>query len=104
MVYVFIYITSPSKSVARKIAKHLIKKKLTACANIFQTNSLYMWKGRLADEREFNLIAKTKASKFEAVKREVEKIHPYTIPCVAKIPVSFNKKYAEWVERSISLK
>ncbi|HLC51062.1 MAG TPA: divalent-cation tolerance protein CutA [archaeon] len=104
MGYIFVYITNPSKSVAKKVAECLIKKKLIACANIFQTNSLYRWKGRIADEKEFNLIAKTTSSKFEAVKREVEKIHPYAIPCITKIPVSFNKEYAKWIERSINLK
>ena len=97
MNFIFIYITNPTKKEARKIAKHLLEKKLIACANIFPISSLYWWKGRITDEKEFVLIAKTKKTNFEKVKNEVERIHSYTIPCIVKIPVSSNKKYYKWL-------
>jgi len=99
--FVFAYITNPSKQEARKIAKHLLDKKLIACANIFPISSLYWWKGKIADENEFVLIAKTSKTNFEKVKNEVEKIHSYTIPCIVKIPVSSNKKYFDWLKSEI---
>lgn len=100
--FVFIYITNPSKEEARKIAKHLLDKKLIACANIYSgINSLYPWEGKIADEEEFILIAKTLESNFEKVKNEVEKIHSYSIPCIVKIPVSSNKKYFDWLKSKI---
>lgn len=100
--FIFIYITNPSKEEARKIAKALLQKKFIACANIYSNvNSLYPWKGRIADEEEFILIAKTTEANFDKVKREVERIHSYTIPCVVKIPVSSNKKYLDWVRSEI---
>lgn len=100
--FVFIYITNPSKEEARKIAKHLLDKKLIACANIYSgINSLYPWKGEIADEEEIILVAKTTKANFEKVKSEVEKMHSYTIPCIVKIPVSSNKKYFEWLKSGI---
>lgn len=97
----FIYITNPTEEEAEKIAKHLLYKKLIACANIFPIHSLYLWKGKIADENEFVLIAKTNETNFEKVKNEVEKIHTYTIPCIIKIPVSSNKKYFDWLKRKL---
>jgi periplasmic divalent cation tolerance protein len=44
---VFIYITNPSKKEAKRLAKHLIEKRLIACANIFPIESLYWWKNKL---------------------------------------------------------
>ena len=89
-----IYITNPTKREAKKIAKYLIEKKLIACANIFgPVNSIYHWKGKIVDEKEFVLIAKTTDTKFAKIKKEVEKIHPYTIPCIIKIPAASNEKY-----------
>ncbi|HID71734.1 MAG TPA: divalent cation tolerance protein CutA [Thermoplasmata archaeon] len=35
------------------------------------------------------------------LKKEVEKIHSYSIPCIVKIPVSSNKKYLDWLESEI---
>ncbi|MBU2635343.1 divalent-cation tolerance protein CutA [Patescibacteria group bacterium] len=99
MNFIFVYITNPTKKEAKKIAKHLLKKRLIACANIFPINSLYWWEGKIADENEFVLIAKTIEANFEKVKKEVEKIHSYKTPCIIKIPVSSNKKYFDWLKK-----
>ena len=104
MNFIFIYITNPTKQEARKIAKHLLSKKLIACANIHSpVNSLYPWKGKLADETEYVLIAKTLNENFEKVKKEVEKIHSYSIPCIIKIDVSSNQKYFDWLISEIEV-
>lgn len=100
MNFIFVYITNPTKEEARKIAKHLLKNKLIACANIFPINSLYWWKGKIADEKEFVLIVKTIKGNFEKVKREVEKIHSYKIPCIIRIPVSSDEKYYNWLKKA----
>lgn len=97
MNFVFIYITNPNKKEAIKIAKHLLKKRLIACVNIFPISSLYWWKNKIVDTKEFALIAKTSKANFEKVKKEVERIHPYNVPCIVKIPVSSNKKYFNWL-------
>jgi len=99
--FVFVYITNPSKEEATEIAKHLLKKRLIACANIFPINSMYWWESKIAEEEEFILIAKTIEGNFEKLKKEVEKIHPYSIPCIVKIPVSSNEKYFEWLKNEI---
>jgi periplasmic divalent cation tolerance protein len=99
--FIFIYITNPSRKKAKEIAKHLLEKRLIACANIFPIESLYGWKKKIAEEKEFVLIAKTLEKNFEKVRKEVEKIHPYEVPCLIKIPVSSNEEYFRWLEREI---
>ena len=94
---VFVYITNPSLGVAKKIARSLLEKKLIACGNIVESNSLYPWKGKLVSAREWILIAKTVKAKYLAVKKEVGKIHPYKIPCITMIPVQANDGYARWL-------
>jgi periplasmic divalent cation tolerance protein len=101
MNFIFIYLTNPNQKEAKKIAKHLLKKRLIACANIFPIESLYWWQGKIAKEKEFVLIAKTIKNNFPKIKTEVEKIHPYKIPCIIKIPVSSNKKYFDWLKREV---
>lgn len=97
MKLIFIYITNPTKEEAKKIARHLLEKKLIGCANIFPIESLYWWKEKITDENEFVLIAKTKEENFEKVKKEVESMHSYTVPCIIKIPVDCNEKYFDWI-------
>ena len=102
MSFILVYIINPTKKEARKIAKHLLEKKIIACANIFgPINSLYPWKGKIADETEFVLIVKTIKDNFEKVEEEVEKIHSYTIPCIIKISVSSNEKCFNWLKNEV---
>lgn len=96
-----IYITNPSKREARRVALHLLKKRLIACANIFPIDSIYWWKGKIEDTKEVILIAKTKRENFEKVKSEVKKIHPYSVPCILKLEVEANEEYENWLEKEI---
>lgn len=100
--FVFIYITNPTRAEARRVAHHLFKTKLIACANIYgPTESIYPWKGKMADEKEWVLIAKTLGKNFEKVRREVEKIHSYSVPCIVKIAVSSNARYFKWLKKEM---
>ncbi|KHO48464.1 MAG: periplasmic divalent cation tolerance protein [archaeon GW2011_AR5] len=98
MPLIFVYVTNPNRKEAKKLAVHLIKKKLAACANIFPIDSVYPWKGKIAEEKEFVLVLKTKNRNYAKIAREVENMHSYDIPCIIKIPIKANKKYGEWLE------
>ncbi len=101
---IIVYITNPTKKEAKKIAKHLLSKKLIACANIIESASLYSWKSKLVDDKEYIMIAKTVNSKFGNIKKEVEKIHSYDTPCIVKISASANLKYLNWVTKEVTKK
>jgi periplasmic divalent cation tolerance protein len=98
---ILIYFTIPAKKEAAKIARHLLNKKLIACVNIFPADSLYKWKGKIAEENEYILIAKTISKNYLKIKNNLEKIHPYSVPCIIKISASANKKYLNWLKGEI---
>ncbi len=97
MPFIDIWITNPSAAVAKKIALHLLKKKLGACANIFSVHSAYNWKGKIEKTHEWILAFKTISKNFKAVEKEVRKIHPYSVPCIMKFSVSANRDYEKWI-------
>ena len=99
--FALIYITNPDKKTASSIALHLLKKRLIACANIFPIESNYRWKGKIANEKEFVIIAKTSEKNFIKTKKEIGRIHPYLVPCIIKIPALVNKKYFGWLAGEI---
>ncbi len=100
--FVLLYVTNPSKAEARRIANHILKKRLAACANILSpANALYHSKGKLADEKEWVLILKTTSKNAKRAEREIEKIHPYSVPCIIRIPASANEKFFKWVKQSV---
>jgi len=98
---VLLYSPCPSKKSAQKLARHLLSKKLIACANIYPSASLYNWKGKLQSEKEFILIAKTTPAKAKKAKAELEKLHSYEIPCVLALPASSNEKYEKWAKAQV---
>lgn len=100
--FLFVYITHSSKDAAKKLAKHLIEKKLIACANIYDgVTSIYPWEGKIAEETEVVMIVKTMEEQFEKLKTTILSEHPYTIPCITKIPVVPNDSYAEWLRKEL---
>jgi len=82
---IIIYVTCKNKEEAKKIAKAMIDKKLVACANIINSDSLYNWQGKLQDTHESILLMKTSEDRFEKVKEQVKAIHSYDTPCILKI-------------------
>ena len=44
---VIIVSTFPNKTITKKIANELVKKKLAACVNITKIDSVYSWKGKI---------------------------------------------------------
>ncbi|HIJ98740.1 TPA: divalent-cation tolerance protein CutA [archaeon] len=101
MAAILIYTTTPTEEKAKIIAKHLLEKRFIACANIFPIQSIYRWENKITEDKEFVLLLKTLEKNYRKVKEEIEKIHPYKIPCIAKINISPNKKYSNWLEKEI---
>lgn len=98
-----VYITNKDRKEAKKIALHLLKKRLIACANIFPVDSFYWWQGKVVDDKEFVLLVKTKKGSFAKIKKEVEKIHSYKIPCIIRLSGQANKKYLNWLKKETNI-
>ena len=98
---ILLYIPVPTEAEAKKIAHHLLEKKLIACANMFPVSSMYRWKGKIADEKEVVLLLKTEKKLAKKVEAEVKKMHPYTIPCIIQMSVKVNKEYEWWVREKV---
>jgi periplasmic divalent cation tolerance protein len=99
---ILVYITCESVEQAKKIAKHLMNKKLCACVNIFpEMYPMFFWppnSGKIDESKEVVLIAKTIDPKYDELESEVLKIHSYEVPCVFALPVSHvSKSYYEWL-------
>jgi periplasmic divalent cation tolerance protein len=100
MAFIFIYVTVPKKYV-EKISLHLLKKRLVACLNAFPVRSMYRWKGKIEKTSEVVLILKTVEKNYAKVEKEIKKLHPYSVPFIAKIKMDLNKEYAEWINSEL---
>lgn len=96
--FITIYTTNPDLKTAKKIANVLLKKRLIACANFFPITSIYRWKNKIENDSEVVALLKTKKENWSKVKKEIEKIHPYNVPCIEKLRVDANQSYEDWIQ------
>ena len=97
MGFIIIYVTHKNMNDAKKIANHLLEKRLIACANFFPIESAYWWKGHIDGAHEIVSILKTKSENWEKARDEIARIHPYEVPCIMKIDVTANESYEAWI-------
>lgn len=98
-----IYITTKDKAEARKIGSELVESKLAACVNIIDNmNSMYVWEGKIQDDKEVILIAKTTEARVPLLIEKVKALHSYDCPCVVSIPVSGgNREFLDWIANEV---
>lgn len=96
-----VYITAKDKKQARRIGKTIITEKLVACVNIIDgVNSLYFWEGKLCDDTEAVLVAKTADTSLDRLVERIKELHSYSVPCVVALPITGgNGDFLEWIKR-----
>lgn len=83
---------------ARRLARALVERRLVACAQISQIESVYMWENKLQQEGEYRLMLKTVASRYAAVEEAIRELHPYTLPAIYALALErVHGPYADWV-------
>ena len=99
----FIYMTAGSREEARKIGKELVISRLAACVNIWdKMNSFYMWQGKVQDDTEVVMIAKTAENRVPALVEKVKSLHSYECPCIVSIPISGgNQAFLDWIAEEV---
>lgn len=97
-----VYVTCDTADQAKQIGRHLMKKKLCACVNIFpEMQPLFFWppkSGTIDESHEVAMIVKTTETKYVSLAAEIEAIHPHDTPCIIAIPCKYvGKKYYSWL-------
>ncbi|MFY9909822.1 MAG: divalent-cation tolerance protein CutA [Candidatus Sulfotelmatobacter sp.] len=96
--------TASSEEEAFKIARHLVEQRLAACVNIVPlVSSIYRWKGKVEEAKEWLLIVKTTQAAFAAVRDAIAELHSYELPeCICLTVEDGSAGYLQWVGESIS--
>jgi len=99
-----IVITSlPTLEQAQTIARQLVENRLAACVQIQQgVNSIYRWDGKICEENEVLLSAKTSRVLWEEIRVFIQNNHPYDLPeIMAFTPADYEQQYGQWVEAEL---
>jgi len=99
-----VLVTAPSAEVAAGLARALVEARLAACGNVVPgLRSIYRWEGKVEDEAEALLLLKTTRDRFEALREEVLRRHPYQVAEVVAVPLETGSaSYLDWVRAQVS--
>jgi periplasmic divalent cation tolerance protein len=96
---VIVFITASGEDEAAKIARALVEARLAGCVNVIKDiRSIYSWEGKIEDEAEVLLIAKTRKHQFDSFVKKVKELHSYTVPEIIAMPIiEGSEDYLKWL-------
>ena len=81
------------------MARVMVERKLAACAQISEIESFYTWNGAVQNDKEFRVLFKTTADRYQAVEDAIRELHSYELPAIHAVPFErIYAPYAEWIE------
>ncbi len=100
---VVILVTVAKKREGQAIARQLVESKLAACVNITQPiESLYHWEGKIARDREYQLVIKSTRELFPKIMAAVAELHSYKTPEIICLPIiEGSRQYLQWIDNSV---
>ena len=89
----------PDREAALMLAHKLVEARLAACVNVMaECTSVYRWKGKIETAPEVPVFIKTLKAHFPQLEQMVRKYHPYELPELITVPISYGlKAYLEWL-------
>ena len=99
MTYCIIQTTVSDNEEAKKIAHHLIQKKLIACCSIIpNVKSIYTWRGGINEDNEALMVMKTKTQLYSQAEEEIKRLHSYEVPEIICLNIlAGSKDYLNWI-------
>jgi len=99
----FVYMTAGSKAEAQKIGKALIESRLAACVNILDNmESIYRWEGKIQQDNEVVLIAKTTDNLISQLIEKVIALHSFDCPGIISLPILDGyPPFLKWIQAEV---
>ena len=95
----WVYVTAADQEEAREIGRALVRERLAACVNLLPGHTaIYRWEGTLRESEEAAFVAKTTASRFEALRARIRALHSYDLPAILALPAADgDAEFLDWV-------
>lgn len=104
MKFVVVLTTVGADFDARSLARALVELRLAACVNIVdRVTSVYRWEGNVTEDGEQLLVIKTADDRVAALREELFRRHPYSVPEFVVLPIAeTSESYGAWLLESVS--
>ncbi|MGQ9596760.1 MAG: divalent-cation tolerance protein CutA [Thermoproteota archaeon] len=87
----------------KRVSKILLERRLAGYIQIVRpVSSLYWWKGKMGEAREWLCIIKSRADLYEELERTIKENHSHAIPEIMAIRiVRASQDYLKWPENEL---
>lgn len=86
---------------ADRLARQLVNAGLAACVHVQEVRSTYKWHGKVEEQHEWLVEARTLDSRAVATREAMLVDHPYEVPLVETFTVTgIPKEYLDWARSS----
>jgi periplasmic divalent cation tolerance protein len=96
--FIIISTTYPNLDQAKNLAKILLEKKLAACLQFCQVESIYNWQEKVTENSEILVTIKTIELFYDKIEKIITEDHEYEVPEIISIPINQgSNKYLSWI-------
>lgn len=96
-----VFCTHPDRAGAEALAQSLVERRVAACVSLFPVASTYRWNASVERADEVQLVIKTAADRFDALRDAILAVHPYELPELIAVEAAAGlAPYLEWIGES----
>lgn len=100
-IYMVVYATFDSRDEAHRVASLAVQKRLAACAQLENIESVYRWQGAIERSPEIRVAFKTRSDQFDDLKSLIQNEHSYDVPEIIALPIMDGlSDYLDWIDES----
>ncbi|MCL7488397.1 MAG: divalent-cation tolerance protein CutA [Desulfobulbaceae bacterium] len=97
--YIQVTTTTDNRELAEKIAGAALKRKLAACVQISQCQSMYHWQEKIERAEEFVCVMKSRMDLYPELEQTIRKEHTYEVPEILVSGVTAGSSdYLAWLD------
>lgn len=87
-----------------RLGEALVSARLAACVNVVDgVTSIYAWEGNINKDGEVLLLIKSRADRFDTLRAEIVKHHPYELPEIIAVAVESGlPAYLRWIDECLT--
>lgn len=101
MAIVAVVTTVDTRDRALAMARILVERRLAACVQLTNIESVYRWDGAVQLDHEVRLLVKTTSDRIPEVEAAIKAMHSYELPAIHAVEIDYvEMMYGEWVTRS----
>jgi periplasmic divalent cation tolerance protein len=93
--------TLAAEADAAALGRTLVEERLAACVNVLPImTSVYRWKGAIEQDREQQLVIKTRPAMLGALRARLRELHPYELPEFLVLEAQGSEAYLAWIDEN----